>query len=356
MSGGVDSSLAAYLLKKKGFEIIGIFMKNWSETLQLKKNGLVLETNLCPWVKDQEDMRRVCTQLKIPFYTFDFEREYKKRVVDYFFNAYQQGITPNPDIMCNKEIKFNLFLEKSLKLGANFIATGHHVRKKRKKIAGKESFRLLKGKDPEKDQSYFLYSLTQNQLRYTIFPIGEYRKQKVRLIAKDLKLTTHAKKDSQGICFIGEVDLERFLKQRIKEKPGKIITADGKIIGQHQGLPFYTIGQRKGIKIGGGIPYYVAAKDVRTNTLIVVKGSQDPNLYRKELLATNLNWISKTPNFPLKCKAKIRYRQPDQEVKVESIKRDRVMVKFYEPQRAITPGQSVVFYYQEELLGGGTIE
>lgn len=354
MSGGVDSSVAAALLKEQGFDVTGIFMKNWSEKITLKKNGLLAETQLCPWVTDQEDMRRVCSQLEIPFYTFDFEADYKKNVIDYFFEGYQAGRTPNPDVMCNKEIKFKLYLEKSLRLGADFIATGHYARIKAKKGKFGKEFHLLKGMDRSKDQSYFLYNLNQKQLSRIIFPVGNYTKSQIRSLAREKGLVTHNKKDSQGICFIGEVNIEEFLKTRIKEKHGKIVTKVGKIIGTHQGLCFYTIGQRKGIKIGGGIPYYVVGKNLKNNTLIVAMGSRNPELYKKWVTISELTWVISPPKLPLDCGAKIRYRQPDQKATVDIINK-KIKVTFKEPQRAVTPGQSVVFYRGTELLGGGVI-
>ncbi|MFA6524701.1 MAG: tRNA 2-thiouridine(34) synthase MnmA [Patescibacteria group bacterium] len=356
MSGGVDSSVAAYLLKKRGYDVVGVFMKNWTETMPSDEKALKNKFDLCPWVTDQEDMRKVCVKLKIPFYTFDFEKEYKEKVIDYFYKSYKKGITPNPDIMCNKEIKFKLFLDKCLSLGADFIATGHYaqileVRNSRSKT----TYQLLKGKDVNKDQSYFLCTLNQHQLSKTLFPIGAYTKTTVRSIAKKIGLPTHDKKDSQGICFIGEVDLKEFLKIRLKETPGKIRTTDGEIIGNHIGLPFYTIGQRKGINIGGGIPYYVVTKDTEANELIVAKGSHDQKLFCKTLIADHVHWIDEEPKFPLKCTAKIRYRQTDQELTVTKISNNVLSAEFIEPQRAITPGQSIVFYKSTVLIGSAVI-
>jgi len=356
MSGGVDSSVAAALLKAQGYRVIGIFMKNWTENFNFGKNNSFFNATLCPWAEDQEDMRKVCTQLDIPFYTFDFEEEYKNRVINYFFEGYQKGITPNPDIMCNKEIKFKLFLEKSIRLGADLIATGHYARVKTTGQEKSRVYHLLKGKDPNKDQSYFLYTLNQEKLKKVLFPIGDYDKQKIRKIARKLNLATHDKKDSQGICFIGEVDLEKFLKTRIKRKVGKVITTAGEIVGKHEGISFYTIGQRRGLKIGGGIPYYVAAKDLKSNTLIVAKGNQDLKLYNDQLIATNLSWVAKEPKYPFNCLAKIRYRQNDQKATVSCLSKDSVGVKFNSPQRAITPGQSVVFYHNDSVIGGGIIQ
>lgn len=355
MSGGVDSSVAAYLLKKQGHDVVGVFMKNWTEAPNTRQGDTNNDSNICPWVTDQEDMRKVCTKLQIPFYTFDFEREYKDRVIEYFYSSYKKGITPNPDIMCNKEIKFNLFLKKCLALGADYIATGHYAQIGSATVNGKINYKLLKGKDENKDQSYFLCTLNQYQLSKTLFPVGKYKKNYIRSIAKRISLPTHDKKDSQGICFIGEVDLRDFLKKRLKENPGRIITTTGEEIGSHIGLPFYTIGQRKGINIGGGIPYYVVGKDIDTNQLIVAKGSHDPKLFNKKLSANQVHWIGDAPKFPLKCTAKIRYRQPDQSVTVKLLGKNVINANFNEPQRAVTPGQSIVLYMGEELLGSAVI-
>lgn len=352
MSGGVDSSVAAYLLKKQGYDVVGVFMKNWTETMVNDGKSLHNSVDLCPWVTDQEDMRNVCIKLKIPFYTFDFEKEYKEKVIEYFYKSYKKGITPNPDIMCNKEIKFKLFLNKCLSLGADFIATGHYAQIREVK---RNKYQLLKGKDANKDQSYFLCTLNQYQLSKTLFPIGIYTKTAVRSMAKKINLSTHDKKDSQGICFIGEVDLKEFLKIRLKEDPGKIKTTDGEIIGNHIGLPFYTIGQRRGINIGGGIPYYVVAKDIKANELIVAKGSHDPKLFCKTLTADHIHWLDVEPKFPLNCTAKIRYRQKDQRVTVTKISPNVLSAVFKEPQRAITPGQSIVFYRASVLIGSAVI-
>lgn len=356
MSGGVDSSVAAYLLKKEDYDVVGVFMKNWTETMPRDSDDISSTKELCPWVHDQEDMRKVCSDLKIPFYTFDFEKEYHEKVIEYFYQGYKNGITPNPDIMCNKEIKFKLFLDKCLTLGADYIATGHYARIKRQEISkGKYKYKLLKGKDENKDQSYFLCELNQYQLSKTIFPIGEYTKTKVRSIANKINLATKDKKDSQGICFIGEVDLREFLKLRLKENPGNIVTTDGEIIGKHIGLPFYTIGQRKGINIGGGIPYFVAAKDNGRNELIVAKGSNDPILFQNTLTASNAHWLDSEPKLPLHCTAKIRYRQSDQKVKVTKLNDRLLLAEFADKQRAITPGQSIVFYNRDELIGSAII-
>ena len=373
MSGGVDSSIAALLLKEKGYDVIGVYMKGWSLT------GCTAQ--------DAIDARRVAGVLNIPFYVFNFEEEYKKSVVDYMVSGYAFGITPNPDVMCNKEIKFGLFLEKSLRLGTDYIATGHYVRLQREfpisnfKFLNKSKIKKLKNsdienslkivncklkiaKDANKDQSYFLWTLTQNQLKHCLFPIGGYLKQQIRAIANKCCLPTAGKPDSQGVCFVGEINVAEFLKEKIGKNLGPIKTLDGKTIGIHDGAIFYTIGQRKGIGIKGSLPgeqgkiYYVAAKNVDTNTLWVAEGDSQ-KLFSKELTVKDVNWISgHAPKLPLKCLAKIRYRQPFQKCVIKSlpnINDRRFMVIFDAPQRAITPGQSAVFYLGEKMLGGGII-
>lgn len=360
MSGGVDSSVAAALLVKKGYDVVGAFIKGWSD------NRFFKDTTMCPWVTDQEDARRVAATLGIPFYTFDFEKEYRKNVVEYMIKSYQAGITPNPDVMCNKEIKFGVFFEKARELGADFVATGHHARVKL--LATRYS--LLAGADANKDQSYFLWTLTQKQLCRTLMPVGDYTKEKVRVIAREFHLPTAEKKDSQGLCFVGEVNVHEFLKSRIKPKKGKIITTNGKIVGEHEGAMFYTIGQRHGIgSPGGGTPYYVVGKDAKKNILYVGKGVGDAELYRSELAATQLNWVSGVkPKFPFRCDARIRYRQPLQKCVISKLKAKssstvlsslpkgyKLKAVFDAPQRAVTPGQSIVFYRGDTVIGGGVI-
>ena len=343
MSGGVDSSVAALLLKKKGYDVVGVYMKGWSLTD-------------CA-AKDAEDARRVAGALNIPFYVFDFEDEYKKLVVDYMISGYASGITPNPDVMCNREIKFGLFLKKALALGADYIATGHYVR-----LSAQIRYSLMTAKDKNKDQSYFLWTLTQDQLKHCLFPIGGYTKPKVRALAKKYGLPTAEKPDSQGVCFVGEIDVAEFLKEKLGIKPGPIKTIDGKIIGTHDGAIFYTIGQRKGIGIKGSLSgeqgkiYYVAAKNVGANTLFVAEG-ESQKLFSEELVAKDISWISgKQPELPLKCLARIRYRQPLQNCVVSSANNESLFVDFSSQQRAVTPGQSAVFYNKAgEMLGGGII-
>lgn len=345
MSGGVDSSVAALLLKKKRYDVIGVYIKGWSLTD-------------CA-AKDAEDARRAAGALNIPFYVFDFEDEHKKSVVDYMIRGYDSGITPNPDVMCNREIKFGLFLKKVLELGANYIATGHYVRLSRPLHTA--YYTLHTARDLNKDQSYFLWTLTQDQLKHCLFPIGDYVKPRVRALAKKYNLPTAEKPDSQGICFVGEIDVAEFLKEKLGKNPGPIKTIDGKTIGTHDGAIFYTIGQRKGIGIRGSLAgeegkiYYVAKKNIDTNTLWVAEGKSQ-KLFSKELIVKDVNWISgKAPKLPVNCLVRIRYRQPLQNCTI-NLSNHQLKVLFNTPQRAITPGQSAVFYSKYgAMLGGGII-
>ena len=357
MSGGVDSSVAAALLKEQGYGVTGVFMKNWSDSRFFK------DKTMCPWAQDQEDARKAAAVLDIPFYTFDFEKEYREQVVDYMVSGYRSGITPNPDVMCNREIKFGLFLEKALAMGADYIATGHYARVRESKI-----FELLAGADLNKDQSYFLWTFTQEQLARTLFPIGDYTKPEIREMARKFGLPNAEKKDSQGLCFMGDVDVFEFLKSEIPAHRGKIITTKGKEIGEHEGVEFYTIGQRHGIgSPGGGIIYYVVGKDAENNILYVGEGEHDERLYKNELVVSDAHWISgEEPNLPLRCQARIRYRQPLQSCEIKCIENQKpetinnvscfmFHVSFDSPQRAVTPGQSIVFYDGEVVVGGGVI-
>jgi len=335
MSGGVDSSVAAALLKRDGFDVVGVFMKLWPSF-------------------DEKRAQRVAKKLGIPFYVFNFEKEFKKRIVDYFLEEYKKGRTPNPCVVCNKEIKFNLLFKK---LKTDYIATGHYTRL-RWEIPNPKSqipnYKLLKGKDKNKDQSYFLWKLNQKILKHALFPIGDYTKSEVRKLAKKFKLPVLDIPESQEVCFIQTTTVD-FLKKHLKLRPGKIINTKGKIIGEHHGLWFYTIGQRKRIELSEG-PFYVLDKDIKRNLLIVTQNEKD--LYKKELIAKNINWIAgRQPKFPLKVMAKIRYRH-----KLASAVVDRNKVVFRKRQRAVTSGQSVVFYLPrrqagkgQELLGGGII-
>ncbi len=347
MSGGVDSSVAALLLKEQGYEVIGLYMLNWEEE---DENGV------CSAVNDYEDVKRVCNLIGIPYYTVNFAQEYLDRVFSEFLQEYSAGRTPNPDVLCNREIKFGPFLDYAKKLGADYIATGHYARVKREN----GYTHLLKGVDGNKDQTYFLNALSQKQLECVLFPVGELDKSEVRKIAMENKLNTATKKDSTGICFIGERRFRQFLQNYIPAKEGDFKTLDGKVIGKHEGAMFYTLGQRKGLNIGGQVGgsngrWFVVDKDVKNNIVYVSQGEND-RLYSKALITRNVNWIPKKPNENVfVCKAKFRYRQPDQDVKV-SIRGDEVLVEFAQKQRAVTPGQYVVFYNGDECLGGGKIE
>lgn len=347
MSGGVDSSVTAYLLKEQGYDVVGIFMKNWDE-----KD----EAGVCTAEKDYEDVRRVSSQLGIPYYTVNFTKEYWDRVFSYFLDEYKKGRTPNPDVMCNKEIKFKAFLDYALKLGADYIATGHYARVD----YTNNEYKLLRGVDSNKDQTYFLCTLGQYQLSKSMFPIGHLKKSEVRDIAMEEGLITAEKKDSTGICFIGERNFDRFLDTYLPAQPGNIMTLDGKIVGKHTGLMHYTFGQRKGLGIGGigtGEPWFVVDKDLKKNILYVVQGDKHPMLYSNGLMASDLHWVSHRPkNKIFNCTAKFRYRQPDNEVNVNLTDDNKCKVTFKRPQKAITPGQAVVFYDGEECLGGGTID
>lgn len=381
MSGGVDSSVAAALLKK-GFypelgrrvDVIGVFMKFWFPTTSGGK--LVEDENKCCSSEAEKRARKVAKVLEIPFYVFNFEKEFKKRIVDYFLKEYKKGKTPNPCVVCNKEIKFGLLLEKALALDADFVATGHYARLRREFPISKSKFlntKLLRARDKEKDQSYFLWKLDQKQLGRILFPVGDYKRNEVEKMAKKFRLPVLSARKSVEICFIpkttdpvrGQRDLvetqrkqtsngvKDFLKKYLKEKPGKIRNTAGKILGEHKGLWFYTIGQRKGIKLSGG-PYYVISKDFKKNLLVVSKNKKD--LAKKELTAKNINWISgKVPRLPLKIKAKIRYRHEPVPATLYKLRTKNYKLIFDKPQRAITPGQSVVFYKGDELLGGGVI-
>jgi len=357
MSGGLDSSVAAALLKKAGFEVIGVFMKL---------------ADLPKFRESEKRAKKIAKILKIPFLVSDLRKEFKKRIVDYFLEGHKKGITPNPCVVCNKEIKFGLLLEKALALDADFIATGHYAKKKEELNFStgveKVNYKLLKGGDKNKDQSYFLWMLNQEQLKRVLFPIGDYTREEVKKLAKKFKLPVLKARKSVEICFIkttlGEEDksssspfakarVNDFLSKYLKSKPGQIVDVRGKVLGKHRGLHFYTIGQRKGIGLPGG-PYYVLNKDLKKNLLIVTKNEKD--LYKKELIAKNVNWISgKTPKPPFKIKAKIRYRHKASPANIYHLKPNTYHLVFGKPQRAITPGQSVVFYRGEELLGGGII-
>ena len=384
LSGGVDSSVAAYLLKKEGYDVIGLFMKNWHDES-------VTLSNECPWLEDSNDAMLVAEKIGIPFQTIDLSKEYKKRIVDYMFNEYANGRTPNPDVLCNREIKFDVFLKIAISLGADFVATGHYCQKEAFQTDfGQKIYQLLQGNDKNKDQSYFLCQLNQKQLEKIIFPIGHLKKSVVRSIASEQNLVTADKKDSQGLCFIGKVMLPDFLKQKLKSKKGKIIKIsnghsnfktdnidredfvenskkykykvnDGEIIGEHNGAHFFTIGQRKGLNLGGyKEPLFVIDTDVIENIIYVGEGKSHPGLYRKalEVSKNETHWIRNDLKLSegenLEISARIRYRQSLQKATLYQTKTG-MFVAFEKPQSAITSGQFVAWYLGNELVGSGVI-
>ena len=349
MSGGVDSSVSALLLQQQGFEVEGLFMKNWEED----------DTEeYCSASVDLADAQQVCDKLNIPLHTVNFSSEYWDQVFEYFLQEYRSGRTPNPDIMCNREIKFKAFLEHAQSLGARRIATGHYVRSRKQN----HETQLLKGSDADKDQSYFLYALNQHQISHALFPVGDLEKGKVRRLAETHNFLIFDKKDSTGICFIGERKFKDFLQRFIPAQPGIIESIDGKPLGEHSGLMYYTIGQRQGLGIGGTTdgsesPWYVVEKQLATNTLVVAQGHHHPLLYNSSCSIGELHWISRPEiELPYACSAKIRYRQQDEACNIISIDGSTAVVEFEHPQRAITPGQALVFYQRDICLGGGTIE
>lgn len=381
LSGGVDSSVSAYLLQQQGFDVVGVFMRNWHD-------DSVTLNNECPWIDDSNDAQLVAEKLGIPFQTIDYSAVYKKRIVDYMFREYQNGRTPNPDVLCNREIKFDVFLETALKLGADFVATGHYCRKDSLIQNGKEVFRLLAGADPNKDQSYFLCQLSQQQLKRALFPIGHLQKAEVRKIAKDLDLVTAEKKDSQGLCFIGKVRLPDFLQQQLAAKTGDILELEAKdevfypkqtedpaalaspyelsnaaykVVGQHQGAHYYTVGQRKGLAVGGTPEaLFVLGTDTKKNVIYTGQGSNHPGLFRLALkiLPEDIHWLREDLALKIGDKAtysvRIRYRQPLQ--KAELILREEgLFIVFEKAQSAITPGQFAAWYRDDELIGSGVI-
>lgn len=387
LSGGVDSSVSAYLLQQQGYEVIGLFMKNWHD-------DSVTISDECPWLDDSNDAMMVANKLGIPFQTVDLSEQYKERIVDYMFNEYERGRTPNPDVLCNREIKFDVFMKIALSLGADYVATGHYCRKGEIEKDGKPIYQLLSGKDNNKDQSYFLCQLTQEQLSKTLFPIGELQKSEVRKIASEQNLVTADKKDSQGLCFIGKVRLPDFLQQKLKPKEGKIIeieaekdlyssetpefsnkqeeldflakkyeyaAEDGKIVGKHQGAHYFTKGQRKGLAVGGTPePLFVIDTDVVDNVIYTGQGKNHPGIYRKGLFINKdeVHWVRKdltiSTDKTLKVKARIRYRQPLQDATLHQTEAGMYVI-FDNPQASITEGQFVAWYEGEELLGSGVI-
>tara|TARA_Y100001968_G_scaffold90309_1_gene81241 strand:+ start:2068 stop:3255 length:1188 start_codon:yes stop_codon:yes gene_type:complete len=387
LSGGVDSSVSAYLLKEQGYEVIGLFMKNWHD-------DSVTISDECPWLEDSNDAMIVAEKLGIPFQTVDLSEQYKERIVDYMFNEYERGRTPNPDVLCNREIKFDVFMKIAISLGADYVATGHYCRKGEIEKNGEKIYQLLSGKDNNKDQSYFLCQLTQEQLSKTLFPIGKLQKSEVRRIAAEQELVTADKKDSQGLCFIGKVRLPDFLQQKLKPKEGNIVEInsdsetyktdipefeskieelkflsqkyqyqpqDGKVVGKHQGAHYFTKGQRKGLAVGGTPePLFVIDTDVEDNVIYTGQGKKHPGIYRKALFINEdeVHWVRKDlslkPDESLELKARIRYRQPLQEATLYQTEQGMYVV-FKTPQASITEGQFVAWYDGEELLGSGVI-
>jgi len=340
MSGGVDSSVTAALLKEQGYQVTGVYMKNWTTDLP----GFV-----CPWADDLADAKRVAVQLDIPFKVFDFQKEYKQQVVDYMIAEYQAGRTPNPDIMCNQEIKFDLFLKTALADGADMIATGHYAR-----VARPGS--LLTGLDKNKDQSYFLYRVTKDALAKTLLPVGELTKPEVRAEARKLGLVTADKKDSQGICFVGKIGIKEFLQNYVEAEPGDIIDKKtGKVIGQHDGAIFYTIGQRQGLHVGGGLPYYVISKDMAANVVYVTTDLNDENLWKQALTLGAPHWINEPPVIGKAYKARMRYRAALVDCTVEQLDEHQLRLILSEPERALTAGQSAVLYDGDRVIGGGIV-
>ena len=387
LSGGVDSSVAAYLLQQQGYEVIGLFMKNWHD-------DSVTISNECPWLEDSNDALLVAEKLGIPFQTVDLSEQYKEKIVDYMFNEYEKGRTPNPDVLCNREIKFDVFMKIAINLGADYVATGHYCRKGEIDTDGKKVYQLLSGVDTNKDQSYFLCQLSQEQLAKSLFPIGELTKPEVREIAAQMNLITAEKKDSQGLCFIGKVRLPEFLQQKLEKKEGLIVQIDaldpiynqestefeseeeklayesrtlsyepnmGKVVGKHQGAHFFTIGQRKGLNVGGTKePLFIIATNVDTNTIYTGLGSEHPGLFKKSLFVqkSEVHWIREdlaiANGNTMEVMARIRYRQALQKATLHQFE-NGLYVEFNEPQSAITEGQFVVWYCDDELVGSGVI-
>lgn len=346
MSGGVDSSVTALLLKQQGYHVIGLFMKNWEE----KNND-----GSCTSAMEFEDVIKVCEQIDIPYYSVNFVKEYWDNVFSHFLAEFKMGYTPNPDILCNREIKFKVLLDKALKMGADFLATGHYSQNR----FHNGQWQLLKGTDPGKDQSYFLYTIGQYALEKVLFPIGHMHKNDLRAMAKQHHLATSEKQDSTGICFIGERNFKEFLGQYLAYTPGDFKTLTGKIVGQHDGVAYYTPGQRKGMGLGGpGEAWFVVGKDIAKNTVFVEQGTRHPALYCDELTAVEPSWVAGAPptTLPYKCTSKVRYRQPDQHCIITKIQEGKIHVQFTIPQRAVTPRQSIVFYDGDVCLGGAIIE
>ena len=338
LSGGVDSSVTAALLVREGYQVTGVYMKNWSQDLP----GMP-----CPWKEDYQDAKRVAVQLGIPFKMFDFQKEYRQNVVDYMVAEYQAGRTPNPDVMCNQEVKFKLFLDACLQDGADYIATGHYARVK--------DGELLRAKDDNKDQTYFLYRVTKDALKHTMFPLGDYTKPEVRKLAEKFGLVTARKKESMGICFVGKVGIKDFLLHELgPQLPGDIIDEQGKVLGRHEGAIFYTLGQRHGLNVGGGLPYYVVSKNMKANTVTVTTRLNDQNLWTRELQLHDTHWINGAPKVGAQVQVRTRHRAPLVNATVSTVAKTS-QFKLQEEVRAATPGQSVVIYDGQTVLGGGIL-
>lgn len=339
MSGGVDSSVTATLLQKQGYDVTGVYMKNWTQDLPGMK---------CPWADDLADAKRVAVQIGIPFKVFDFQKEYKQKVVDYMIAEYKAGRTPNPDIMCNQEVKFKVFLEAALEDGADMIATGHY--------AATKDGQLLVAADTAKDQTYFLYRVTEGALKKTLFPLGEMTKPEVRAKAEEFGLATATKKDSQGICFVGKVGIKEFLQQYVEPNPGNIVDkATGKIVGEHDGAIYYTFGQRHGLGVGGGLPYYVVGKDMAKNEVYVTTDLNDDSLWRDSFLLGQLHWVNNVPIPGKAYKVRTRYRAPLIDCEISDITNGTLTLRLKDAERAITPGQSAVLYDGARVVGGGIV-
>jgi tRNA-specific 2-thiouridylase len=338
LSGGVDSSVSAALLSQQGYNVVGVYMKNWTKDLP----GMP-----CPWKEDFQDAKRVAVQLGIDFKVYDFEKQYRQKVVEYMLDGFKAGFTPNPDIMCNQEIKFKLFLNTALDDGANLIATGHYAKA--------DKGRLFMAEDAEKDQTYFLHRVNRDALEQTVFPLGAYTKPQVRQLAKKFKLVTAEKKESMGICFVGKVGIKDFLRQYVKEKPGSVIDQTGQVVGQHDGALFYTIGQRQGLNIGGGLPYYVAGKDMKKNEVYVTTDLQDERLWSNQIKFTSAHWINGEPKDDQELMVRTRHRAKLIPVKLLNKSGNFWIAELGEDVRALTPGQSAVFYAGDECLGGGIV-
>ena len=349
LSGGIDSAVSAYLLKKAGYEVEAAFMKNWSST-----DGLI--SSECPWLTDRQDALRVAAHLRIPMHTLDFEKQYKKTVMDYFFTEYSAGRTPNPDVMCNKEIKFKLLYDWALKHGFDYLATGHYAQiETRHAKNGEASFQLHRSADEFKDQTYFIYNINAGQLSHLLFPIGGMKKTAVRALAKKLRLPNADRKESMGLCFVGKIRLKDFLEQKLKPKTGSIIDQAGKKIGEHQVLYYYTIGQRQGIRVGATGPYYVTKKDLKKNALYVTNNPNDKSLFTKEIQIHSVNWIDQPKKFPAKLRGRFRHQGELQALVVKKLGRGHYEVKFARSQKAVASGQSLVLYNKTECVGGGVI-